>query len=309
MAICEMDDNFRQLLTIWGPDAEFQQSCQSLIDARQFTRSIALGHYENFPVVSFFLPRHLRQPFYDIYAFCRWSDDLGDELPCSEESLRHLKWWREEFERSLTGYARHPITMALSETIQQFSLPAEPFYDLISAFERDQIQNRYETYTDLLSYCQLSANPVGRLLLYLTESATPANLQLSDNVCTGLQLINFWQDVSRDLEIDRIYLPLEDQHHYGVTEVDLQKKVSTNNFQQLLAFEVNRAEQLLMSGKVLSRKVPRSIRLDIRLFTLGGLTICKKIRQIDYRVLEKRPKLSKWDAPALLAKAFTGKFK
>lgn len=304
-----MEYDFRQILKTWGPDATDQPSTIPLADARQFTKSIALGHYENFPVVSFFLPRHLRQPFYDIYAFCRWSDDLGDELPSTEESLRHLKWWREEFERSLTGDACHPITIALAEAIQQFSLPAEPFHDLISAFERDQIQNRYETYTDLLSYCQQSANPVGRLLLHLAESATPSNLQLSDDVCTGLQLINFWQDVSRDLEIDRIYLPEEDLQHYGVTEADLQKKVSTNNFQQLLAFEVNRAEQLLMSGRELSRNVPHSIRLDIRLFALGGLAICKKIRRIDYRVLEIRPKLSKWDAPGLLTKAFLGKFK
>lgn len=299
-----MEYDFRQLIANWGPDAAVQPCTMSVKDAQHLTKSIALGHYENFPVVSFFLPRHLRQPFYDIYAFCRWSDDLGDELPSTEEALRHLKWWRGELELCLNGTARHPITIALAETIQKFSLPAEPFHDLISAFERDQIQNRYETFSDLLSYCRQSANPVGRLLLHLTNSATPSNLQLSDDICTGLQLINFWQDIGRDLEMDRIYLPREDLQQFGVTEVDLQKKISTENCQQLLAFEVNRAELLLMSGKELSRKVPRSIRLDIRLFALGGQTICKKIRQIDYRVLENRPKLSKWDAPGLLAKAF-----
>ncbi|TWT60224.1 squalene synthase HpnC [Rubinisphaera italica] len=304
-----MEYDFRQLLSTWGPDATVQPSAMSLGDARQFTKSIALGHYENFPVVSFFLPRLLRQPFYDIYSFCRWSDDLGDELPSTEESLRHLQWWRGELDLCLKGSARHPITIALAETIQQFSLPAEPFHDLISAFERDQIQNRYKTYSDLLSYCQQSANPVGRLLLHLAESATPSNLQLSDNVCTGLQLINFWQDVARDLQMNRIYLPKEDLHQFGVTEKELRDNVSTQNFQKLIAFEVDRAEKLLMSGRELACQVPRSIRLDIRLFALGGLTICKKIRQIDYCVLEIRPKLSKWDAPGLLVKAFLGKFK
>lgn len=241
-----------------------------------------------------------------MYAFCRWADDLGDEVESSEESLSLLAWWRSGLEDCLNGSARHPVYVALGETIRQRNVPPELFHDLISAFERDQRQTRYETYSDLQSYCVQSANPVGRILLHLADAANDETLRLSDNVCTGLQLINFWQDVHRDLQIGRVYLPQEDLNRYDVRENDLATGRSTPAFQRLLAFQVDRAEQLLLSGGPLAQQVPRNIRFDIRLFALGGLHLCDKIRQIDYRVLEQRPKLSKADLLSLAWKATTG---
>ncbi|MCA8987963.1 MAG: squalene synthase HpnC [Planctomycetaceae bacterium] len=276
----------------------------TVAEAEAYTRALARSHYENFPVVSFLLPAQLRQPFYNVYAFCRWSDDLGDELCSTEESLRALDWWRNELVRCEQGEARHPVMIALRQTMDQFPLPTEPFHDLISAFERDQTQQSYATIEELFDYCRQSANPVGRILLHLAGCYREETVKLSDDVCTGLQLINFWQDVARDWKIGRIYLPEADRLQFGVTEQTLEKCVSTAEFRSMLKYEVNRAEALLNSGFPLARLVSREIRIDIRLFALGGLAICRKIRQLDYRVLEQRPKLSKWDLPGLFLKAF-----
>lgn len=292
-------------LARYGPDASMP-SAVSLAEARAYTRRVALGHYENFPVVSWFLPAVLRQPFYDIYAFCRWADDLGDELGSPEESLRLLGWWRAELEQCLAGTARHPVYVALGETIRNKGLRGEPFDALIRAFERDQRQQRYETYADVLDYCRDSANPVGRILLQLTDSETPENLVLSDAVCTGLQLINFWQDVARDWAIGRVYLPLEDQQRFGVTEEMISASHATPEFRRLLRWEVDRAEQLLRTGYALGDSIDRSIRFDIRLFALGGLRLCEKIRNQNYDVLSSRPRLRKYDLPGMFWRAWLG---
>lgn len=292
-------------LARYGPDASMP-SAVSLAEARAYTRRVALGHYENFPVVSWFLPLALRQPFYDIYAFCRWADDLGDELGSPEESLRLLGWWRAGLEQCLAGTARHPVYVALGETIRNKGLRGEPFHALIRAFERDQRQQRYETYADLLDYCRDSANPVGRILLQLTDSETPENLMLSDAVCTGLQLINFWQDVARDWAIGRVYLPLEDQQRFGVTEEMISASQAAPEFRRLLRWEVDRAEHLLRTGYALGDSIDRSIRFDIRLFALGGLRLCKKIRNQNYDVLSSRPRLRKYDLPGMFWRAWLG---
>src|SRR5262249_1940359 len=156
----------------------------------------ATSHYENFHVVSFLLPKHLHQDFYNVYAFCRWSDDLGDEIGDTGESLRLLAWWRGELESMYRGQTAHPVFVALSETVARHQLPIDPFADLITAFEQDQRMTRYRDWDELFQYCRYSANPVGRLVLYLCGYSDPERQRLSDFTCTALQLANFWQDVS-----------------------------------------------------------------------------------------------------------------
>jgi len=290
----------------WGPDAE-SKSPLSLQESQAYTRKVALGHYENFPVVSWFLPKHLRQPFYDVYAFCRWADDLGDEIDSTAESLRLLAWWRDELRSAVNGMGRHPVFVALADTIPRYQLSSQNFHDLISAFEQDQQQTRYETYDDLLGYCRLSANPVGRILLELTEASDVENVVLSDDVCTGLQLINFWQDIARDWKIDRVYLPQQDLAKFGATEETIARGTATEEFRELVKFEVERAEQLLKSGEVLGNRVPKSIRFDIRLFALGGLKICEKVRRQNFDTLSNRPRLTKTDLPGLAWTAWRGR--
>lgn len=295
----------QQDLDRWGPDAKHPQAL-TVAEAQQYTRKVALGHYENFPVVTWMLPRELRQPFYDVYAFCRWSDDLGDEIESQAESQRLLAWWRKELEHCLSGQAVHPVYVALHETFQKHNLTPQHFHDLITAFERDQVQTRYETFSDLEDYCLYSANPVGRILLELTGVQDQRAFELSDRVCTGLQLINFWQDVFRDWQINRIYLPEEDLRQFGVSTAEIQNRQASDAFRKLLKFQVDRAEQLLNAGEELGKIVPRSIRFDIRLFALGGLRLCEKIRLQNYDVLTSRPRLTKWDIPGLFWKSWRG---
>ncbi|MBL4884734.1 MAG: squalene synthase HpnC [Planctomycetaceae bacterium] len=301
-----MLERLREDLELWGPDVS-ERGAVSLEQARRYTESVAKSHYENFPVVSWLLPASMRQPFFDVYAFCRWSDDLADELGSQELSLRMLAWWREELTACFAGQAVHPVYVALKQTAADYSLPEKPFHDLITAFERDQSQPRYESFEDLVDYCQYSANPVGRILLHLMDCADEKSLELSDSMCTGLQLINFWQDVARDWEIGRVYLPQQDMQKYGVTEQMIQSKQSNQQFIELMKFQVDRAEQYLKNGLELGNRVPGKMRFDIRLFALGGLCLCDKIRAINYRVLEQRPKVSKFDLPKLVWRAWRGK--
>ncbi len=290
----------------WGPDRTIRE-IPALKQAQRYTEQLARSHYENFPVVSWRLPANLRQPFYDIYAFCRWADDLADELGSQELSLQMLQWWREELTTCYAGHASHPVYVALQETINRFSIPAEPFHHLITAFERDQKQTRYETINELTSYCSYSANPVGRILLHLFETTDTESLRLSDSLCTGLQLINFWQDVARDWDIGRVYLPRESMQKFDVTDQIIQEKRSTPSFIRMMKDEVDRAEQYLKTGFELGSRVPKKVRFDIHLFASGGLCLCDKIRKINYRVLEQRPQIKKTDLPKLIWKAWRGR--
>ncbi len=190
-------------------------------EAVRYTRWLATSHYENFHVVSFLLPKRLHQDFYNVYAYCRWADDLGDELGDHEESLRMLAWWREELHRMYRGSASHPVFVALQTTVQKHNIPQQPFDDLITAFIQDQHVGRYETWDDVLGYCRNSANPVGRILLYLNGYSDAPRQALSDATCTALQLANFWQDVTIDLDKDRVYMPLEILRKHGYTLEEL----------------------------------------------------------------------------------------
>ncbi len=209
------------------PPAEFVHAPEALgrvwpqEDACAYTRWLATHHYENFHVVSFLLPKRLHQDFYNVYAYCRWADDLGDEIGDRAESLRLLAWWRGELDAMYQGRAAHPVFVALEETVRRHQIPRQPFADLIQAFVQDQTVTRYPNWDELFGYCRYSANPVGRLVLYLCGYSDAARQRLSDATCTALQLANFWQDVTVDLGKDRVYIPLEVLERHGYTVEDL----------------------------------------------------------------------------------------
>lgn len=297
---------FAAELEKWGPEAS--QGVPSAEAARRYCRDLATSHYENFPIVSWLLPKELHQHFYNVYAYCRWSDDLGDEVGDRARSLELLKWWREELAACYAGESRHPVFVALQETIREFGIPAQPFEDLLSAFEQDQTVLDYQTFDQLRDYCRRSADPVGRLVLWLCRQATPENFGWSDSVCTGLQLANFWQDVARDLDIGRVYLPKEDRVCFGYSDDDLRGRVTSSQFVSLMQFEVSRARTWLQpwqdSSKSELRVLPWRLQVDIELFACGGLRILDKVEQIGYRVWEQRPKVTKWDFLGLFVACF-----
>ena len=291
---------FTAELDRWGPQSVSHQSAPvSLSDAEAYCRRLATSHYENFPLVSWLLPRELHQHFYNVYAYCRWADDLGDEVGDPARSLELLGWWRGELAACYAGEARHPVFVALRRTIEEFAIPAEPFEDLISAFEQDQTVHEYETFEQLRDYCRRSADPVGRLVLHLCRQHTPENVAWSDSICTGLQLANFWQDVNRDFDIGRVYLPREDRERFGYRDEDLRARVTNDAFLALMRFEVDRAKGFLQSGLPLVERLPGRLQVDIELFARGGLKILERIEAIEYRVWQTRPVVTKGQAAVL----------
>jgi len=277
-------------------------------EAASYCARLTATHYENFHVVTWFTPRELRPAFESIYAFCRWSDDLGDEVGDPERARELLAWWRGELRAMYDGEARHPVMVALTRTVAEFGIPPYPFEALISAFEQDQTVTHYETYNQLLDYCTRSANPVGHLVLYLGRCYNADNAALSDCTCTGLQLANFWQDVARDLEIGRVYLPREDRERFGVLEQDLLARRFSPEFRDLLHFEVDRARALLHQGWPLVERMPRALAVDVDLFTRGGLAILDRIVRCGYDTLTARPALGTLAKLRLLARAAVGKW-
>lgn len=273
----------------------------SLEEARDYCARLAKSHYENFLVASLFVPKSLKPHFYSIYAYCRIADDLGDETGGPQNALPLLDWWEEELDACYAGQPRHPVFVALAETNAQFGIPREPYADLLKAFRQDQTVTRYPTYVDLLGYCRYSANPVGRLVLYLGGYSDEERQRLSDATCTALQLANFWQDVARDYAIGRIYLPLEDMACHNVTEADIAARRFTPAFAQLLRFECKRAKALFDEGLKLCPLVNRRLRLDIAMFSRGGLEILRRIEAQGYDVLTRRPTIPKRRQMAILA--------
>jgi squalene synthase HpnC len=269
-------------------------------EAAAYTRWLATHHYENFHVVSFLLPKHLHQDFYNVYSFCRWADDLGDEIGDPEESLHLLNWWREELEAMYSGDASHPVFVALRSTVRKFEIPMEPFGRLISAFEQDQGVGRYETWDDVLGYCVNSANPVGHLVLYLCGYRDAERQGLSDATCTALQLANFWQDITVDLEKNRVYLPLSVLRKHGYSVEDLFAHRCNNQFEQVMREAVSVADGLFARGLPLIRTVDRRLGFDLELFSRGGMRVLNKIRSQGYNVLKARPAVSKWERIAIL---------
>jgi len=271
------------------------------LDAAQaYTRWLATHHYENFQVVSFLLPKRLHQDFYNVYAFCRWADDLADETGDPAESLRLLAWWRDELDAMYRGSPSHPVFVALQPTVERFGIPRQPFADLIDAFVQDQTVTRYRDWPHLFDYCRRSANPVGRLVLYLCGHSDAERQRLSDATCTALQLANFWQDVTVDLLKDRVYLPLDLLARHGCPVEDLQARRFTPAFRDSMREAVAKARELFLEGLPLCGMVERRLSLDLDLFSRGGLRVLEKIEAQDYNVLAARPAISKAERVRLL---------
>jgi len=289
------------------PEYAIPPVAPSLAEARQYCRKLATNHYENFSVATWFLPKRLRQHFYNVYAYCRISDDLGDEVGDTRASLQLLDAWQQELEACYAGSPKHPVFVALSETVQAFEIPKHEFSDLLTAFRQDQTVTRYKSFDDLLGYCKNSANPVGHLVLYLCGYKDSERQLLSDFTCTALQLANFWQDVSVDYAKGRIYLPLEDLHRFAVSEDDIAHQRNTSAFVEMMKFEVERAREWFRQGLPLIQKVSRELAVDIELFSRGGQEILNAIEAQGCAVLGRRPVISKPRKLALVARAALGK--
>jgi squalene synthase HpnC len=279
----------------------------SLDEAQAYCRTLARTHYENFSVATWFLPRNLRQDFLNVYAYCRISDDLGDEVGDPTLALALLDQWQSQLDACYQGTPRHPVFVALKETIRKFEIPKREFSDLLIAFRQDQTITRFETFDDVLAYCRYSANPVGHLVLYLCGYHDAERQQLSDYTCTALQLANFWQDVTVDYAKGRIYLPLEDLRRYSVSEEDLAQNRNTPAFREMMKFEVERAREWFDRGLPLVHKVDNALAVDLELFTRGGQEILNAIERQDFAVLGRRPVISKPRKLALVARAALGK--
>jgi len=275
----------------------------SLAEAQAYCKRLATGHYENFSVVTWFLPARLHQHFYNVYSYCRISDDLGDEVGNPQLSLQLMDEWEAELEACYSGTPKHPVFVALRETVRECDIPKKPFADLLKAFRQDQTVGRYATFDDLRGYCVNSADPVGRLVLYVCGYRDDERQRLSDYTCTALQLANFWQDVTVDYAKNRIYLPQEDLHAFGVAEQHIAERRCTPGFIDLMKFEVQRAREWFDRGLPLAGKLEKEIAIDIELFSRGGQEILKAIEAQGYDVLKSRPALSKRRKFMLLARA------
>ncbi|HEY2842712.1 MAG TPA: squalene synthase HpnC [Bryobacteraceae bacterium] len=274
---------------VWSPE-----------ESLAYTRWLATHHYENFHVVSLLLPKRLHQDFYNVYSFCRWADDLGDEIGDTAESLRLLAWWRSELQAMAAGQARHPVLLALAGTVRRHALDLETFDDLIKAFEQDQTVTRYNNFTELFAYCRYSANPVGRLVLGLCGYRDAERQALSDATCTALQMANFWQDVIVDLEKDRVYLPLDLLAAHGYPLEALLARRFDQRFRGAMQEAVKVTRELFLKGLPLADAVDRRLAIDLDLFSRGGLRVLDKIERQDYDVLGSRPAISKVERVGLL---------
>ena len=251
-------------------------------------------------MVSFLLPKHLHQDFYNVYSYCRWADDLADEIGDTRESLRLLDWWRSELDRMYAGEARHPVFVALQGTVRSYGIPKQPFADLIRAFIQDQTVTRYADWAGVLDYCVYSANPVGRLVLYLCGYSDAERQRLSDAPAPALQLANFWQDVTVDQGKDRVYLPLDllARHNYTVEEMFARQ--FDDRFRDVMREAVDKARELFLKGLPLARMVNRRLSVDLELFSRGGMYVLDKIEKQNYDVLSRRPSISKMERVGLL---------
>jgi squalene synthase HpnC len=279
----------------------------TLEEARAWCKRLAQSHYENFHVASWFLPRALRPHFHAIYAYCRVSDDLGDEVGDKAQALALLDMWGRELDACYEGRARHPVFVALTPTIHACSIPKEPFADLLTAFRQDQTVTRFSSMQQVLAYCRYSANPVGRLVLYACGYPDEERFRLSDATCSALQLANFWQDVRVDYAKGRVYLPQDDMQRFAVSDATIADGVPTPAFRGLMEYEVDYARRLFEEGLPLISMVGRELALDLDLFSRGGLEILRAIERQNYDVLSARPAISKRSKLTLALRAVSGK--
>lgn len=274
--------------------------------AEHYTRWLATHHYENFHVVSWLLPGPLHRHFYNIYAYCRWADDLGDEVADATRALQLLDWWERELDLCYKGRPSHAVFVALAQTIREFDIPAQPFHDLITAFRQDQAVHRYDNWEQLLGYCRYSANPVGRLVLYLCRHRDSERQQLSDATCTALQLANFWQDVSRDLEKGRIYLPLDVLRRHGLGAADIEARVFDRRYVEAMRELIARTRDLFAQGWPLAASLDGRLSVDVELFSRGGLAVLDAIESMGYNTLAHRPAIAGRQRLALLGRTIAG---
>lgn len=272
--------------------------------AQHYTRELAHSHYENFSVVSFLLPQHLRQDFCNVYAFCRTADDLGDEVPDPALATQLLADFKAQLSACYDDKATTAVFVALRGTIDRHDIPAQPFFDLIDAFEQDQRINRYDTFEQLVDYCRRSADPVGRLVLYMCGYRDEPRQLLSDKTCTALQLANFWQDVRRDIvERNRIYIPRDSMTRFNVSEDQITSFRFDDHFRQLMQFEVDRTQAMFDQGRQLLPMLAPVYRRQIGLFGAGGEAILHAIRRQNFDTLSRRPRLSTIQKGRLIARA------
>ena len=265
-------------------------------------RKLASRHYENFPTASYLVPRDRRDALAAVYAFARYADDVADE-PGVENRLEKLADWRAKLDASYSGKIDHPVFLALKDSAERFQLSRANFQNLLRAFESDVVVNRHPNFNSLLAYCTCSANPVGRLVLELFGYHDPHLFELSDYICTALQLTNFWQDVAIDFSRDRIYLPQDDMARFHYTLDDLRAGRSDSRWRELLAFEIARTRELFERGRGLPEEVQPKLRTQLRLTWLGGTSILSKIEAVSYDIFHRRPSLSKWDFLRLYLRA------
>jgi squalene synthase HpnC/squalene synthase HpnD len=277
-------------------------------DAERYTRWLATHHYENFHVVSWLLPSRLHRHFYNVYAYCRWADDLGDEVADRGRALQLLDWWETELDLCYEGRPSHPVFVALAQTVREFDIPLQPFRDLLTAFRQDQTVHRYRTWEDLIGYCRYSANPVGRLVLYLCGYRDAERQRLSDLTCTALQLANFWQDVARDLDKGRIYIPLDILQRYGLAASDIEARAFDQRYASTMRELIARTRELFSAGWPLVSKVDRRLSIDIELFSRGGLAVLEAIEATGCNTLAKRPAIGAPQRLALLGRTLFARF-
>ncbi len=292
-------NQFNVDLELFGPAAAGANKL-SPRRSRKYCRRLARGHYENFSVAGRIFPKYLRQHVCNVYAYCRWADDLADETGNRQQSISLLNWWGGQLHECYRGKTTHPVFVALADTIKEFEIPIEPFVDLLVAFRQDQQVARYETVNQLLDYCRYSANPVGNLVLYLGKCHSGRRALLSDAICTGLQLANFWQDVASDWDRGRVYIPQVDCRRFGYDESMFARRECNEAFRLLLESEVERADGLLRRGLPLVEDMPPELRLPVALFVQGGLAILEEIRRGGYDVWSRRPVVSKFQKLKLL---------
>ncbi len=271
--------------------------------AQGYTRWLATHHYENFNVVSWLLPKDLHQHFYNVYAYCRWADDLGDEVPQKQRALELLDWWERELDDCYSGRPSHPVFVALRETITAKNIPKQPFADLLRAFRQDQNVKRYPTWDSMIGYCVYSANPVGRLVLYLCGYRDEERQAMSDATCTALQLANFWQDVSRDLEKGRIYIPLDIAASHGLTENDIVERRFDERYVSQMRDLIARTRVLFAQGAPLAKMVNGRLSVDLQMFSQGGIAVLDAIENMGYDTLHHRPAITKTKQVRLLGRA------
>ncbi len=289
------------------PEYRIPENAPTLDEATQYCKRLAETHYENFNVASWFLPARLRPHFHSIYAYCRISDDLGDEVGDAAQSLALLDLWQQQLDACYRGEARHPVFVSLAHTIRACAIPRQPFADLLVAFRRDQVKTRFSTMDELLDYCRYSANPVGRLVLYACGYSDAERFSLSDHTCTALQLANFWQDVSVDYAKGRVYFPQADMDRFGVKEQMIAERRFTPEFRALMEYEVEHARQEMRRGLPLIQTVDHELAIDLELFSAGGLAILEAIERQGFNVLRARPVVTKGKQLRLLLRAMAGK--